>query len=268
MHAALADRGGFVDRWVARYLASTLRLPGAIDHETVVGVARLVTDDLALGLSENTRPGDPRLREVEKRIAFAAGALGVRSGAFDVAAFVDALRDELVAVAPTVEHDGLRALGDWFVALALESYSRSREDAMRAHHRDALERTPIILLSEELPALLLVGEPDRVVLTGAFGRLLLAIVRVGAKAILLDAQAVNDQASPTLLEPLGVLASHKKVAGRVTPVCVGIAPKSVEPWRDVFEAAPEVVFAETFEEGQAKALALSGWELTRRRNPT
>lgn len=266
IHAALTDRGAFVDRWVARYLASGLRLPGAIDRDAVAGVARLVADDLAHGLSAGVRPGDPSLREVEKRIAFAAGALGVSSGAFDIAAFVDTLRDELIAVAPAADHAGLAALGDWFVALALESYSRSREDAMRAHHRDALDRTPVILLAEELPALMLIGDPDRVVLTGAFGRLLLAIVRVGAKVILVDAQAVNDQATPTLLEPLHVLASHKKVAGRVTPVCVGVAPKAEPAWRDVFEAAPEVVFAETFEEGQARALALAGWELSRRRN--
>ncbi len=264
--AALEDRGAFVERWLERFLRSGLRLPGAVDQDSVAGVARLVADDLAIALSDGSlRPGDPVLREAEKRIAFAAGALGVTSSAFDIAAFVAALRDELLDAAPVAAHAGLRALGDWFSALALESYSRSREDALRSHHHDALERVPILLLAQELPALFLVGEPDRSVLTGSFGRLLLAIVRVDARAILIDAQAVGAQTHPALLEPLAVLAQHKKVAGRVTPVVIGLSSASESAWRDVFATTPGLVLADTFEEGQARALTLAGWELTRRR---
>jgi hypothetical protein len=178
--AALADPPSIIDDWLRRYEASTLRVPKAVDLRTFVGPARGIVATLAFAFAEDDcAPGTPALRESEKLFAFAGGNLGMGgASAFEVCAFVDTLRDALVARAHDAgEKQALARLFDWMTALALEAYASSRLDALRLRHRDSLEKgTPVVMVTRELPAAFLVGEPERVVLEAVFGRLLLSVL--------------------------------------------------------------------------------------------
>jgi hypothetical protein len=262
---ALIDRRpAVVERWLATYGRSALRLPGSVDLRPLQGIADTIAVALGAALQEpDCAPGESALREVEKRIAFAGGSMGMsKHSGFDVAAFVYALRDALSEEATSdAEKLSLRQLCDWFCALAFEGYSVSREDALRMRHRDALERgTPVVLLGPELPAALFVGEPDRSVMDATLGRLLLLVVRVGARAVLLDAGGLVKPNHPNILEALTAFASHRKVAGRLAFVVTQLAPGLEDDWKTCVGTSTELFFIERFEEALDRA-----HELARRR---
>src|SRR5262249_43749457 len=127
---ALRERpAAVVDRWLAGYARSPLRVPGVADVQPLVGPARGIVGALALALEEaDCRPGSAALRETEKLVAFAGGSFGMAGrSAFDVAAFTTALRDALVDEASAdAERARLRRLFDWLRALPLEAFSSSR----------------------------------------------------------------------------------------------------------------------------------------------
>src|SRR5688500_4271838 len=94
--AALRDRGpAVIERWLAAYARSRLRLPRLIDAKDFAALARSVIEPLGAGLSEaGCEPGAACLREAEKSVAFAGGSLGMHgASAFDVSAFTTSLRD-------------------------------------------------------------------------------------------------------------------------------------------------------------------------------
>src|SRR6185503_11346622 len=106
----------------------------------------------------------------------------------------------------------------------------------------------------ELPAALLVGEPDRGVLESVFGRLLLSTVRVDARAVVIDGGGLANPLAPPVLEALAVFANHKKVKGLLTVLC-GLPPPAEGEWTAVFPAAARVVCAERFDDAVAQAVA-------------
>jgi hypothetical protein len=180
------------------------------------------------------------------------------ASAFDVAAFVFALRDALTeeAAAAAPERDALARLSDWFCALALESYSSSLRDAQKMRYRDSLERgTPVVMLTPDLPAALLVGEPDRTVYEATFGRLILAVVRVGARALVLDGSGLTDPATADATDALATFGNHRKMAG-VTVVLSGLAGDVEQRWRQAFPPAVPVEHEDRFEDAFARALAV------------
>jgi hypothetical protein len=108
------------------------------------------------------------------------------------------------------------------------------------------------MVARELPAALLIGEPDRSVLDSVFGRLLLSIVRVDARAAIIDGGGLVAPASPPVLEALAVYAQHRKVAGIQT--VLSALPPAVEPeWMALFPAGVRVVCAERFDDAVAVA---------------
>jgi hypothetical protein len=253
-------RAGIVERWLTAYSRSLLRVPRPVDLRELSGTANAIAEELAGAFGEpNCVPGGAPLRDAEKRVAFAGGSLGmIGAGAFDVAAFVLALRDVLAAETPPgepgeSERAALATLFDWFVALAAEGYTTSREDALRMRHRDALERgTPVVMITPELPAALLVGEPDRVVLEGAFGRLLLAVVRSGAKAVIIDAAGLIRAHDPTVLDALGAFTQHRKVAGHLQLFFVNVPTEAEDAWREAADPA-KPIFTERFDDAVTEA---------------
>jgi hypothetical protein len=256
-------RPAVVERWLASYGRSALRLPGSVDLRELQGIADTIASALGQALSEpGCAPGASVLREAEKRIAFAGGSMGMsRRSGFDVAAFIYALREALSEeAADDAEREGLSHLADWFCALAFEGYSVSREDALRLRHRDALERgTPVVLLGPELPAAFLVGDPDRSVMEATFGRLLLLVVRVGARAVLIDAGGVGRPSEPPVLDALTSFAQHRKVGGKIAVVVAQLPTSAEEDWKKCLPPDGEIIFQERFEEALARAqeLALS-----------
>lgn len=269
--AALLDRrAAVIERWLTGYGRSLLRLPRSVDPRELHGIAETIADALGAALAEpGCAPGASSLREVEKRVAFAGGSLGMSgASAFDVAAFFCALRDVLAEnAADAAERDALRGLCDWFCALACEGCATSRQDALRLRHRDSLERgTPVVMLTPELPAAFLVGEPDRSVLDSIFGRLLLAVVRVGARALVVDAAGLLNAGDPPVLDALGVFGQHRKVAGKVSIVLSGLPAAAEADWRGALAGEGTEIFAEErFEDAFERALAAAGLEIGKKR---
>lgn len=270
--AALAmreRRSALAERWLGAFRDSALRLPLRIDPAEIRLLCDAILGELAAALADPTvRPGSPGLRELEKRLAFAGGHLGAMGASgFDLAALLCALRDTVLAeVSDPDERDRLRELFDWLGALAFEGYVTSREEALRLRHRDALERgMPVVLLAPELPAAFLVGDPDRSVLDATFGRLLLSIVRVGARATLIDASGLLVPADPRVTEAAAVFASHRKVAGRTALVVSGLAEDTAREWRGAAPPLAEATFVDRFEDAHALALDRAGFAVTRKR---
>ena len=262
-------RAEFVDRWLIAYRDSTLRVPLPVDLGELAGTANAIVEALVVALGEQAiSPGANTLREAEKRVAFAGGSFGMAgASAFDVAALVCALRDTLVEeLESEAELVEVYALGDWFCALAFEGYAVSRLDALRLRNRESLERgTPVVLVTPELPVAFPIGEPDRVVLEAMFGRLLLAVVRVGAPAVVIDANGLVAPTAEAVTDALGVFARHRKVAGILTLVLVGLSAEDEAIWRDTIGPATAVEVLERFDDAIKRALAIGGLEVVRRR---
>jgi hypothetical protein len=268
-------RVDLVARWMAGYQGSRLRLPGTVDLDQLSGYADGLCEALEAGLAEpGTAPGHGAMREAEKRFAFVGGAFGMaRASAFDLSAFVLTLRDALFeSAAAPAERVALASIFDWFCALALEGYATSREDALRLRHRDELERgTPLVMLTPELPVVLLVGEPDRAVLESVFGRLLLSVVRVGAKAVIIDGGGLVRATDERVLDALSTFTRHRKVAGQVLVVLANLPPDAEKVWRetathmgDPGDARMRVEVIERFEDAVSTALAAYGLKVGKR----
>ena len=270
--AALAlttRRVDLIARWMQGYQDSRLRLPRRLDLDELSGAAEGLCEALGAGLGDSdATPGHGALREAEKRVAFIGGSFGMAgASAFDLSGFVLALRDALAAFAASVEERAaLVELFDWFCALALEGYATSREDALRLRHRDELERgTPLVMITHDLPAALLVGDPDRAVLESVFGRLLLSVVRVGAKAVIIDGSGLTRAADERVIDSLSSFARHRKVAGGAVLLALSGLPSDAEAaWKDACGEGTRHEIIERFDDAVTAALAMYGLKVGKR----
>jgi hypothetical protein len=265
--ALVERRAELLDRWIDAFPSSWLRVPRPVDASQLRGMGEGVLEALGAGLGEpGAGPGHGALREAEKRVAFAGGSFGPASAsAFDIAALMLSLRDVLAteATGPD-ERAQLARLFDWLVALALEGYVTSREEGQRMRHRDALDRgTPVVMMTPDLPVALLGAEPDRMVAEGAFGRLLLAVVRTGARAVVVDTSGLVKPGALDVLDAFGTFARHRKVATTVQIVVSGLPPELEPVWRDAAGGAARVIVHERFEDAIAAAMAIAGMKIVR-----
>ncbi len=267
-----------VERAIEAYRLSPLRLPTPVDGP---GMARLLSPILeslgdALGptrlpsqleSSSALVPGSASVREVEKSAALVGAILaaGTASG-FDAAALFYALRDVL-AEAPVRpdEKAALRRFAEWITVVAFDAFAAARVQAERERARDQLEDgTPVVQVTPEVPAAFLVGRPDGVLCDSVLSRLLLLVVRVGARAVLVHAGGLTDPARPEVIEALRRFMSHKKVSGAVHVIAVGVPPEAEPPWRGVSSATgAALTFELHFDRAVERALALSGYRLVR-----
>jgi hypothetical protein len=267
-----------VTRAIEAYRVSPLRLPSPIDGP---GMARLLSPILeslgdALGptavptpieSSSALIPGSAAAREVEKSAALVGAILasGTASG-FDAAALFYALRDVL-AEAPVRPEDraALRRFAEWITVVAFDAFAAARVQAERERARDLLEDgTPVVQVAPELPAAFMVGRPDGVLCDSVLSRVLLLIVRVGARAAILHASGLTDPARPEVVEALRRFMSHKKVAGTVHVIAVGLPPEAEDAWRGVAgDTGAELSFEPHFDRAVERGLKLSGYRLVR-----
>jgi hypothetical protein len=284
-----AQQADLLMRWVEAYRASPLRMPRPVDPQMV---ARLVSPILecladALGPSPNPGragtepsagaaqspasalvPGSTLAREVEKAAALvgALHATGDASG-FDVAALFYALRDLFAAIASVEEQEraALVRFTEWLSAVACDSFAAARVQAERERWREQLEDgTPVVLAAPELPMAFLVGRPDGVLLDSVLSRLLLLVVRVGARAAVIDAAGMGDPARPEVLEALGRFLSHRKISGSVALVAVGLADEPEQAWRELAErSGTDLTFEAYFDRALARALSAAGYRLVK-----
>jgi hypothetical protein len=267
-----------VKRAVEAYRLSPLRLPTPVDGP---GMARLLSPILeslgdALGptrlptpeITSPLVPGSAAAREVEKSAALVGAILasGTASG-FDAAALFYALRDVLVE-APVLRPEdraALRKFAEWITVVAFDAFAAARVQAERERARDQLEDgTPVVQVTPELPAAFLVGRPDGVLCDSVLSRLLLLVVRVGARAAIVNASGLTDPARREVIEALRRFMSHRKVAGAVHLIAVGLPPEAEEAWTGVASEAGVALSLEPhFDRAVERALALSGYRLVR-----
>lgn len=257
--------------WISAYGNSAMRLPGAIDSQEL----GWLVDNLFHSLSEvfaaaAREPaegpllvaGSPELREVEQAAAFLGGNLAStkRSG-FDVAALVLSLRDVLLPLTEEPATFELARFVEWLAVVAADSFGAARVRAVHEGYRDLLEEgTPLVHVTPELPAVLLVGATDVGIIDSVLSRLLLAVVRVGARAVLIDVAGVANPTTDWLLERFGRFLNHRKVAARTEALVVGLAPEYHSQWKAI---AHEMRFFDHFDAAVAEGLRLSGYRLVR-----
>jgi len=267
-----------VTRAIEAYRLSPLRLPAPVDGPGMARLLSPILESLGDALRPNAQPspiesssalvpGSAAAREVEKSAALVGAILaaGTASG-FDAAALFYALRDVL-AEAPVGpdERAALRRFAEWITVVAFDAFAAARVQAERERARDLLEDgTPVVQVAPELPAAFLVGRPDGVLCDSVLSRVLLLVVRVGARAIILHASGLTDPARPEVIEALRRFMAHKKVAGAVHVIAVGLPPEAEEPWRGVSaDAGAELSFERDFDRAVERGLKLSGYRLVR-----
>lgn len=277
------QQGDLLKRWVEAYRASPVRMPHPLDPAAVSRLVAPILECLADALGPSPArgagtdrpppyvpasvlvPGSTLAREVEKAAALVGALLasGDASG-FDVSALFYALRGlfESAALAAD-ERAALLCFADWLNAVACDAFATARVQAERERWREQLEDgTPVVLAAADVPLAFLVGRPDGVLLDSVLSRLLLMIVRVGARAAVIDAAGLADPSRPELLEALGRFLSHRKVSGAVAIVAVGMRSEPERAWRDVAERSKtELSFEAHFDRALDRALSLAGYRL-------
>jgi hypothetical protein len=272
-------------RWVEAYRQSPLRMPHPLDPAAVSRLVSPILECLADALGPSAAPrapipvplesevpvsslvaGSTVAREVEKAAAL-VGALFAAGDAtgFDVAALFYALRDLLGGISPPAERAALVCFAEWLSAVASDAFAAARVQAERERWREQLEDgTPVVMAAPELPVAFLVGRPDGVLLDSVLSRLLLMVVRVGARAAVLEAAGLAEPARPELLESLGRFLSHRKIAGAVSIIAVGLRAEGERAWNEeAVRSGAELTFEVHFDRALERALSSAGYRLVK-----
>ena len=285
-----AEQADLLRRWVEAYRSSPLRMPHPLDAAAVSGLVSPILEGLADALGPSAgrpSPSSPPIpvpvdnqvpatalvagstvaREVEKAAALVGALLaaGDTTG-FDVAALFYALRDLLAGIAAGAdERAALVCFAEWLSAVAGDSFAAARVQAERERWREQLEDgTPVVMAAPELPVAFLVGRPDGVLLDSVLSRLLLMVVRVGARAAVVDAAGLAEPARAEVLEALGRFLSHRKISRSVSIVVVGLRAEPERAWRAAGEqSAAELSFEVHFDRALERALSLAGYRLVK-----
>jgi hypothetical protein len=236
--ALTTDLSSLRDRFGALYEASRIRLPGSYRADVVVRLVESVLESLAEALPVGELvPGSPALREAEKNVSFLASTWSSHGGSgFDLVAIVASLRGALLERAAADEVPLVRGVFDWFFALSADAYADAGVRSERERQRELLERgTPVVTLVPDVAAAFLVGAPDSYVLDGVFGRLMMTAVRVGARALVVDASGLESPSSAPCLVSLERFLGHRKLAG-VVMWAVGLDEEGEHAWQRVAAA--------------------------------
>lgn len=270
--------------WIEAYRASPLRMPRAMSEADSLALGRLVVPILE-GLADALAPGkapppDARAstvaalvpgstftREIEKAAALVGAFMAAGDyGGFDVAALMWSLRDVLGG-ADFAEGDraALARFAEWLTAVGFDAFANARVQTEHERAREQLEDgTPVVLITPELPAVHLVGRPDGVLVDSVLSRLLLQIVRVGARVAIIHGAGLGEPARPEVLEALHRFASHRKVAGAVHVLAVGLENEPERAWREVADRAGcTMTFDAHFDRAVERGLEVSGYRLVR-----
>lgn len=271
---ALACPEEVVSQWAEVFANSALRLPQAIERQAICSMIRPVVAALAEVLGPD-RAGHPpldlrflagarHLREVEKSVSFVASNLGTSGfGGFDVGALVFALRDVLIQSVQGPAATEMQAYMEWLAVLAGDSLATGRELAAQERWRDELDNgLPLVMVTQELPAAFFLCQPDARVVAGVFSRLLLTIVRTGAKAAIVDVGGMSCGLDPGFADALQRFCEHPKVSGKSTLFACGVRNDDVDSWKAIADAAgTEVIFENYFDICVTQALNLGGCRL-------
>lgn len=262
---ALADRDRLIAAWAARFTGSSWRTGRAADHDLASLVVPVI-DQLQLAGDLRAEPGSPVLREIERAAAFGGASLAVTGASgFDIAAAMQALAEVLVEQVPAAA-ERVRTLFAWLAVIALDAFATAGREREREQVEEHLEAgTPVVLVTPDVPAALLVGAPSSATLDTVFGKLVMLAVRVGAPAVVVDSTGLADPAAPGVIDATGHFLGHRKM-GAVELLVVGFrSDTAAGAWKKLAEDAGVVLRAyPRFDDAVARALELSGTPLRRR----
>ncbi len=246
------------------YESSKVRMPSEVERAAVGAqltplvhaFSEMVSPDRAGRAVSNLefRAGVSELREIEQAVAFLASnvgstrrlAKGMASG-YDVGAALFSLRDVLSGELPAAAKEELQSYFEWLVVLAGESLAHGREQAALERFSDELDAgTPLLMITQELPAAIFVCSPERRVVAGILARLLLAVVRTGAKALIIDISGVSTNWIPQLRESLEEFFQNPRVGGKTTVFLCGISNRDLSTWEDLDKRVPTTLVFENY----------------------
>lgn len=233
-HALRQRADAVLASWAHRFERSPMRVPRPTDPRRLSAIVAGLIEALGeatLSPVAELRPGGPAVRELEKQTTFAGSGLAAAGGTgFDVAALVLALRDAVLEFAGADDHGPLVDLFEWLVVVALDAFATAGAASARERADGQLEAgTPVLLVTPELPAVLLVGAPSGATVDAVLARTMLLVVRTGARALIVDIGGLAEPGSPVVVEALDRFLAHKRLAP-VEVLLVGAADDAAPRW--------------------------------------
>lgn len=267
--ALTTTRDSVVASWSHRFDRSGLRGPAASrasQHAALVGG---LVESLAVAAAsgpDQLRPGSQALRDLEKATAFAGASLaaGGASG-FEVAALVLALRDAVLEHCDIELTRPIETLFEWLSVLALDAFATAGQRAAAERAAEQLEHgTPVLLITPEIPGVLLVGAPPEEALDSIFARAMLLVVRVGAASLLIDVSGLTDLAAAPMRVAMERLLGHRRMS-TVELILVGASGEPLERWRGMARSQNVTLRDfDRFDAALAHAFARAGLAVIRR----
>ena len=268
-HALRTRAEAVLASWAHRFERSPLRMPRPIDpraHAAPVAGLIEALGEAALSPASEWRPGASAVRELEKQTTFAGSGLaaGGASG-FDVAALIVSLRDAVLEFAGADDQAKVHELFEWLVIVALDAFATAgRVSARERADQQIEEGTPVVLITPDVPAVLLLGAPSAATIDAILARTLLLVVRTGAKSLIIDVSGVGDPASPTMTEAADRFFAQTRL-GPVELLLVGAPDATATLWRGMAEKRGLTLRAlDRFDAAVSAALTRAGSGLVRR----
>jgi len=288
-HVLLDRTDEVLASWSHRFDRSLLRVPRPVDPRQhaamvstmVVALGETVTKpasgaDRVEGRKPTTRqgtippqrlrPGGAEVRELEKAAALAGASLSA-SGAsgFDVAALILALRDAVLEFASSEWAQAIGDLFEWLVVIAVDAFAAAGAASAQERAVQHLEEgTPVVLITPEVPAVLLVGAPGGDAVDSILARALLLVVRVGAPTLILDVSGLSDPSAPGVLEAAGRFFEQKRM-GAVEVALTGADQHVADTWVALGRARGVTVTPlDRFDDAVTRALERAGCQIVRR----
>lgn len=264
-----ASRDSVVASWSHRFDRSGLRGPAAsraTQHAAMVGG---LVEGLAHAVGagpDQLRPGSSALRDLEKATAFAGASLAAGgSSGFEVAALVLALRDAVLEHTDIELTRPIETLFEWLSVIALDAFATAGRRAAAEKAAEQLENgMPVVLLTPEIPGVLLVGAPTEDALDSIFARAMLLVVRVGAPSLLVDVTGLTDAGAPPVHKAMERLLGHRRMS-TVELVLIGAGGETLERWQGTARSQNVTLRDfERFDAALAHAFQRAGLNVVRR----
>lgn len=224
------DLEGTLTRWMhaldrRSWILNPLLEPDDSAGEDDEDISRLVRDrcghileSLSVAFRRATRleVGAPEFREAIQYLSFTAGWLaGAGLSITDAVALVHALQETMGS-----KED---AFFQSLLVVVVEAFSSSLDQKAQAVHRDAMEKSQLVCeLHPRLPALFMVGDPDRHAVDDAVGRLMMLATMREASCVIVDVSGLifAEDTSPGIIE---ILAEYGQAAS-VKVLLSGLVP--------------------------------------------
>jgi hypothetical protein len=266
---ALRRHGELGEQWAARFDASTLRLHRTASGASLRGLAAPLIEALTIATDAGIAaalPGSASVRELEKTCGFVGARLATDGATgFEVAAVVFSLRDVAVALAAESEKPALHRLFEWLAVISLDAFADARVRAARERSLDQLESgTPVVMLTTDIPAVFLVGDPGAAALGAILGRTALTVVGSSARTLIVDVSGLHDLRAPWVSDCIDHFFAERFVQTQIA--AVGLTGEARERWQAfATRRGVDLAIFDSFDVALAHAMERSGRSVISRR---